>query len=291
MEPVRYHLSIDDAHAHVYFVAATFTGPFANGALEVFLPTWTPGSYLQREFSRNVLSALAENESGHPLAIEKRDKSTWHVSAGAAKSVTIRMRIYANDLTVRTSHVDGTHAFFNGANLFVTRPENRDTPCVLALDVPAGWKVATTLPADGKNYRADDYDHLVDCPVEMGTHQSISFDVDGVPHEVAIWGEGNFDPKALREDLAKIVKAQAQLMGGLPFNRYLFLVHLSDKGRGGLEHRDSTTRLYPRFGFRPHKDYEEFLRLASHEYFHLWNVKRLKPKSFDPDDYSRENYT
>ena len=291
MEPVRYHVAIDDAHSHVYAVAATFAGPFAGHALDVFLPAWTPGSYLAREFARNVMSASAEDERGQPLPIEKRDKATWRVAAANAARVTVRMRVYANDLTVRTSHLDGSHAYFNGANLFPSRLESRDTPCVLTLDVPKGWTVSTTLPPDGKGFRADDYDHLVDCPVEMGTHEVLTFDAGGVPHELVIWGEGNLDRARMLEDLAKIARAQAALMGGLPFKRYLFLVHLSDKGRGGLEHRDSTTLLYPRFGFRPRKEYEEFLRLASHEYFHSWNVKRIKPKAFDPYDYTRENYT
>lgn len=291
MEPVRYHVSIEDPHAHHFLVSATFPGPFEGGALEVFLPTWTPGSYLQREFARNILQERAEDERG-PLTMVKTGKATWRIEAGKASAVTIRLRIYANELSVRTSHLDGTHAFFNGANLFLTRAETRNVPAKLDIDAPAGWKVATTLPeAPGGGWLAEDYDHLVDCPVEMGTHRSLRFEVEGVPHEVVIWGEGNFDEAPLLADLAKIARAQGKLMGGFPFRRYLYIVHLSDKGRGGLEHRDCTALLYPRFGFRPHKEYEEFLRLASHEYFHAWNVKSIKPKAFDPYDYRRENYT
>ncbi|HVO30296.1 MAG TPA: PDZ domain-containing protein [bacterium] len=291
MDPVRYHVALADPHAHLFRVSATFPGPFPGGVMEAFFPTWTPGSYLQREFARNVVAASAKDEKGAALALAKKDKATWRVEAGRAAAVTLELDVYANDLTVRTSHLDGTHAYFNGANLFPLRTETRDAPCLLTIDAPAAWKIATTLPREGKGFRASDYDHLADCPVEIGTHRTLSFTAAGVPHEIALWGDGNFDEKALAADLAKIVEAQAKLMGGLPFQRYLFIVHLTDKGRGGLEHRDSTTLLYPRFGFRPRKEYEEFLRLASHEYFHAWNVKRLKPKAFDPYDYTRENYT
>jgi predicted metalloprotease with PDZ domain len=294
MEPTRYHVAIHDAHAHLYEVVSTFAGPFAGDALDVFMPAWTPGSYLLREFARNVVAISAEDDRGRPLSIAKTDKATWRVEVAGAARVTVRTRVYANDLTVRTSHLDGTHAYFNGANLFPLSSASRTEPCVLTLDVPEGWRVATTLPADAAEkgaYRAEDYDHLADCPVEMGTHETVRFEVDRVPHEVAIWGAGNYDAAVLRADLEKIVRAQAAIMGGLPFSRYLFLIHLTDKGRGGLEHRDSTTLLCPRFGFRPRKEYEEFLRLASHEYFHAWNVKRIKPKAFDPYDYRNENYT
>jgi predicted metalloprotease with PDZ domain len=293
MEPVRYHLSIADAHQHQLAVTATFAGPFPQGALEVRLPGWTPGSYLVREFARQFLALEATDERGNALPVKKLEKARWRVEAGGVAKVALKAKVYANELTVRTSHVDGTHAFFNGANVFLFREETLGAPCVLSLDVPEGWRVATALPAGGEpgSWRADDYDHLVDCPVEMGLHDLVTFDVDGVPHRVAIWGEGNHDRARVAADLEKIVRAQKKLMGGLPFSSYLFILHLTDKGRGGLEHRDSTALLYPRFGFRPKKEYEEFLRLASHEYFHSWNVKRLKPKAFDPYDLTKETYT
>ena len=292
MEPVRYHVAIEDAHAHVFAVRATFAGPF-DGELELKLPVWTPGSYLVREFARNVLEIAADDDAGRPLAVRKTEKSSWRVAAKGAARVTVRTRVYANELTVRTSHVDGTHAYFNGANLFLHRADSLGAPCELSLDVPEGWDVATALPAGptAGTWLADDYDHLADCPVEIGRHEIISFEVDGVPHRVVVYGQGNHDAAQLRADLEKTVRAQARLMGGLPFKRFLFILLLTDKGRGGLEHRDSTSLLYPRFGFRPRKEYEEFLRLASHEYFHSWNVKRLKPKAFDPYDLSRESYT
>ncbi len=288
----RYHVSVDDPHAHLYGVSATFDGPFPKG-LELRLPTWTPGSYLQREFARHVQEVAASDESGRTLPHRKVDKAGWCVDAGGASRVTVRMRVYANDLTVRTSHLDATHGFFNGANLFLYRPETAGRPVSLSIDAPPGWAIATTLPRGQVpgTFEAADYDHLIDCPVEIGRHERIAFEACGVPHEVVLWGEGNHDPARLRDDLRTIAEAQAALMGGLPFRRYLFIVHLTDKGRGGLEHRDSTTLLYPRFGFRPRKEYEEFLRLAAHEYFHAWNVKRIKPKAFDPYDLSREVYT
>ena len=300
MKEVRHHVAIHDAHAHLYAVRSSFEGPFDGGALELRMATWTPGSYLQREYARNVVEAWAEDGAGKRLPCRKTEKNAWRVETGAASRVTFVTRVYANELTVRTSHLDGTHAYFNGATLFPFRKGEEGAPCRVQVDAPSGWKIATSLArqSDG-TYLADDFDHLVDAPFEIGTHEEIRYDVDGVPHEVVIWGGpgtggrpiGNHDVEKLRRDLEQVCTTHARIMGGLPVKKYLFIVHLSDKGRGGLEHRDSCSLLYPRFGFRPKKEYEEFLRLASHEYFHLWNVKRLKPKAFDPYDLTRENYT
>ncbi len=257
------------------------------------MPVWNPGSYLVREFARQVRGFQAFSPDGTTLPVRKTAKATWTVT-GAGDGVRVRYEVFAHELSVRTSHLDDTHAFWNGVTLFVFAERTRHRPALLEIAVPDGWSVATTLQrvTDAEHtWRADDYDHLVDCPVEVGTHRSVCFEVDDVPHEVAVWGEGNHDLELLRRDLSALVAAARDTMGGLPYERYLFIVHLAEKRGGGLEHRDSCVLHYPRFGFRPRRAYEEFLDLASHELFHVWNVKRVRPTRFAPYDYSRECIT
>ncbi len=291
-DTVRYRVAWPEPHSHRFHVEAWFPAPL-DDVFALEMPVWNPGSYLVREFARQVRGFQAFSPDGTTLPVRKTGKATWTVT-GAAEGVRVRYEVFAHELSVRTSHLDDTHAFWNGVTLFVFAERLRHRPVLLEIAVPDGWRVATTLQrvADAEDtWRADDYDHLVDCPVEVGTHRSVSFEVDGVPHEVAFWGEGNHDLEALRRDLATLVSAARDTMGGLPYERYLFIVHLAEKRGGGLEHRDSCVLNYPRFGFRPRRAYEEFLDLASHELFHVWNVKRVRPTRFAPYDYARECVT
>ncbi|MBI5549630.1 MAG: M61 family metallopeptidase, partial [Deltaproteobacteria bacterium] len=207
--------------------------------------------------------------------------------------VRVRYRVYAHDLTVRTNHLDDSHGYFNGAAMFVTSDEHRVQPSFLELRLPQGWRAFCSLPSPAQGtYRAQDFDALVDSPVEMGPDLvSFKFTAAGKPHEVVVWGTGNYDRRQIADDLETLCQAEAKLFGSLPCERYIFLVLLTDKGRGGLEHAESCTLLVPRASFRPRKSYEDFLALAAHEYFHLWNVKRIKPKALVPYDYKREVYT
>jgi predicted metalloprotease with PDZ domain len=286
---VRYHVSPANPNEHLFEVEASF--PTDAPHIDLWMPVWTPGSYLVREFSRHVQEFRALHTSKAPLAAQRLDKNTWRVPRGAAPEVRVRYRVYANELTVRTSHLDASHGYFNGANLLVTSDAHRALPCELTLGLPGGWNVHCALPRDGDVFRARDYDELIDSPVELGPQEALVFTAAGARHELVIWGRGNFEAGQLTKDLAAICEAEAKIFGGLPNKRFLFLVHLTDKGRGGLEHAASTTLLYPRFGFRPRKSYEDFLALAAHEYFHLWNVKRITPRAFVPFDYRKENYT
>lgn len=285
---VRYRVRPAVPHEHLFEVEAWFPG---KGSLDLWMPAWTPGSYLLREYARHVQDFQAFHGDGAPLRVERLAKDTWRVHHRGPPEIRVRYRVYANDLTVRTNHLEGSHGYFNGAATFVTSDRHRGEPCALELALPDGWRADCALPFGDGAFRARDFDELVDSPVEMGRHAPLSFTAAGKPHEVAIWGEGNHDPQALVADLQKICEAEARIFGGLPFERYLFLVHLTDKGRGGLEHAASCTLLVPRAGFRPRKSYEDFLSLAAHEYFHLWNVKRIKPRALVPFDYRRECYT
>lgn len=285
-EPVRYRVSMPRPHTHLFEVEARFPG---QDVLEAVLPVWTPGSYLVREYARHVQQIMAVDEAGAALPVERVDKRTWRVQAHG-RPVTLRYRVYANELTVRTSHLDGSHGYFNGASLFLYAEALRGGPQRLVVEAPPGWSVFTALDGDGKGFVAPDYDTLVDSPVEVGPHTPLRFTAAGVPHEVVVWG-GAIDRSKLETDLRAVCEAEAALWGGLPFPRYLFLIYLADKGRGGLEHGASTALIYGRQQLTAPKDWEDFLTLASHEYFHAWNVKRLKPRAFVPFDYAGENYT
>jgi predicted metalloprotease with PDZ domain len=264
-------------------------------SMQVRLPVWTPGSYLVREHPRHVDGLRATSDDGRPLAVEKTDKQTWRISTSGARRVRVEYRLACFELTVRTNHVDATHAFLNPAAacaFFVGREEE---PCTVRTDLPAGWQTWVALPRRGDAWHALDYDELADSPFEMGpltTHQMYQLTVQGVPHELVVWGRGDFDGRRVAPDVAKIGEALAAIFGGLPFREpYVFVLQLNDKGRGGLEHRRSCAVLVPRFAFVQKSAYEDFLLLVAHEYFHLWNVKRIRPAAFTPYDWARENHT
>lgn len=292
-----YTISFPQPHTHLYEVTFAI-GNVARPQIDLVMPTWTPGSYLQREFARNVQEFDARDESGQPLRWQKVDKATWRVETGSAngkpRSVKVSYRVYANELSVRTSHLDASHAYFNGASVFMFIKGAINQPLRLKINAPAGWRITTPLAlapdADGF-YTAPNYDILVDSPTEVGTHRLLEFNVRGKPHRIAIWGEGNYDGARLKEDFSKIVEQGALIFGGLPYDHYTFIVHVQPAIGGGLEHLNSTTLQTRPNAFKPRKNYLGFLGLASHEYFHLWNVKRIRPETLGPFDYEHENYT
>lgn len=286
---LRFRVAIPEPHAHL--VRVVLEVGRTEGALECVFPVWTPGSYLVREFARHVEAFAAEDGAGRPLRVDRLDKHRFRVDPGGAERVVIRYAVYANDLTVRTSHVDGTHAFLNGANVFCYVPGRQRDRHELEVAAPPGWQVSTALDGGPTTFTARDYDELCDSPLELGTHRLARFEALGKPHELAVWGRGNLELDRLVADARRIVEAAGALMGGLPYERYLFIVHLVDRRKGGLEHARSTTLAVHRMGFFPRKAYEETLGLLAHEFFHLWNVKRLRPAAFHPFDYGREQYT
>ena len=286
---MRYRVAVTDPHSHLLEVEAHLDRPGA--APELALPVWTPGSYLVREYARHLEGVRAEDGRGHPLRVHRLDKQRFRVDAAGADRIVVRYRVYANELTVRTCHVDGTHAYLNGAAVFLYAPGREHEPHGLEVVPPEGWRVATALQGGPTVFTARDYDELADSPLEIGTHRTVRFTALGRPHEIALWGRGNLDEGRLAEDARRIVETLGQLMGGLPYERYLFIVHLTDRRRGGLEHARSTTLNLHRLGFFPREVYEDTLGLLAHEFFHLWNVKRLRPAALLPYDYAREQYT
>jgi predicted metalloprotease with PDZ domain len=308
---IHYAIRPANAAAHVFHVTCRVEQPDPAGQ-RFMLPAWVPGSYMIREFARHVVRITALG-GGRKLDLEKLDKHTWR-AAPTKGPVELAYEVYAWDQSVRAAHLDESHGFFNGTSVFLLPIGHEHEPCTVDILPPAGdgyggWRVATGLaPARGTRrlgfgtYRADNYDELIDCPVEMGTFEFARFDVLGVPHEIAITGRvPRLDVARLTADIARMCEAHIRLFEprskSAPFKRFTFMVTAVGDGYGGLEHRNSTALLCKRdeLPFIGMKDttegYRNFLGLASHEYFHAWNVKRIKPAEFVPYDLSQENYT
>ena len=306
--PVHYRVEIGDLHAHLFRVTLTIAQP--DALQRVSLPVWIPGSYLVREFSKNLQKLEARQAVGVPLSVEQLDKCTWQVQCSPARPLVLRYEVYANDNSVRTAWLDTHRGFFNGTSLCLKVQGREKAEHVLEVPAPKalkGWSLATGLAARETNkqgfgsYVAAGYDELVDCPVEMGTFWSGSFTARGVPHRVVVAGAAaGFDGDRLLADTHKICEAEIRFWHGArkpPFQNYLFMLNAVDDGYGGLEHRNSTALIckrqdLPRVGEpRTTEGYTTLRGLISHEYFHTWNVKRLRPAEFESYDYSSENYT
>ncbi|GAB7128110.1 PDZ domain-containing protein [Silvimonas sp. JCM 19000] len=302
----HYQIQPADLKAHYFDVTLTINNPDPQGQV-VWLPVWIPGSYLVREFARNIVS-MAAHSKGKPVAITKLDKHRWQAEPVKGKLQLI-YRVYAWDLSVRGAYLDETRGFFNGTSTFLAVAGQESEACSVELlppgdSVASKWKVATTLPRAGAKagkfgaYVASNYDELIDHPVEMGDFNEDSFKACGVPHQLVFAGRHNVDMKRLKQDLKKICEYQIKLFGEpAPFDEYTFMTMITGDGYGGLEHRASTALMAGRDDLPlPHETtmkpaYRQFLGLCSHEYFHSWNVKRIKPASFAPYDLHREGYT
>jgi predicted metalloprotease with PDZ domain len=300
---IHYQIKPASLHAHIFEIRLTIPNPDPEGQ-KLTLPAWIPGSYMIRDFARYIVS-LEAICSGKPLTADKQDKQTWQCESCSGELVIV-YQVYAWDLSVRSAHLDSTHGYFNGTSVFLKVVGQEQHPCEVELLPPEGdnyteWRVATTLPRKDAehlsfgSYQAGNYDELIDHPVEMGTFTHATFDVHGTPHEIAITGRHDCDMERLCRDLKLICEYQVKLFGELPqMERYLFQVMAVGDGYGGLEHRSSTSLLCKR-GDLPQpgveevtKEYRQFLGLCSHEYFHLWNVKRIRPQVFKSADLSRE---
>ncbi len=292
---LTYSVDLSQPTSH-YFEVTLSIENWQELQLNLKFPAWTPGSYLIREYVRHLQNfAVVSTPNQSPLAFQKISKNHWQIQTPHISQITVTYRIYAYDLSVRTNHLDDSHGYFNGAALFFLIPGYEKTPITLTIHPPyPDWHIATALtPVEHQAHQflAPDFDTLVDCPVEIGPHQLLTFSVLGKPHYFAIWGQGNFNPEQLVEDTRKIIETEAYLFDGLPYDRYYFLLHLSSQGFGGLEHKNSCTLSYSRFGFQETEKYQRFLQLVAHEFFHLWNVKRIRPKALETFDYEQENYT
>ena len=306
ISPIRFQITPQQPGAHQFEVICRIDDPDPRG--QAFsLPAWIPGSYMIREFAKNIVQLWASC-ADRPVAVNKLDKSTWQC-APCPGPLILRYQVYAWDLSVRAAHLDTTHGFFNGTSVFVQVHGKEHVAHAVDIHPPVGesfgdWRVATSLPrAEAPpygfgGYRAADYAELIDHPVEMGAFTLASFTACGIPHAVAITGRHSADLERLCRDLRLICEQQIRFFGEPPpMEQYMFLVMAVDSGYGGLEHRASCALLCSRDDLPRRRQtalsekYRGFLTLCSHEYFHAWNVKRIKPAAFAPYDLSRENYT
>jgi predicted metalloprotease with PDZ domain len=309
---VHYRVAAPSPHDHLFSVHLEIARPAARQRLS--LPVWIPGSYLVREFSQH-LQGLRASQDGRPVPVTQTAKNTWVVHADPARPLQVDYEAYAFDASVRTAYLDRDRGFFNGTSLCPRVHGQEERPHALRLaadDLPADWSVATALtPASlderGRgDYVAADYDELVDAPVVLGAFWSGRFEAGGVPHRFVVSGApAAFDGERLLADTRRICEAQIRFWHGdeaPPFDRYLFLLHATGDGYGGLEHRHSTALMCQRSdlpvrgatgqaALKATDGYTSLLGLISHEYFHAWNVKRLRPAEFARYDYEQENYT
>ena len=323
LAPLHYRLEPHDLAGHRCRVTLTVATPDPAGQV-VSLPAWIPGSYLMREFARQIETLVATDPDGRDLVVRKRDRNTWQV-APSAGPIQITTVVYCHDLSVRGAHLDDTHGFFNGTSVFLRAHGHEQSPCLLTLTAPdpdatatrQPWRVHTSLPearghADAAMrhgfgaYLAPDYDALLDHPIEMGTPAIITFEAFGAQHEMVFTGQvHNLDLDRLAHDTRRICETQIAFFEPetrrAPFldssDRYVFMTQVTADGYGGLEHRASTAlitsrRDLPVVGQNTQTEgYRTFLGLVSHEYFHTWHVKRIKPAAFAPYDLSQENHT
>jgi len=289
---ISYEVSMPEPHTHYYEVKMKVE-ELTDDFFDIQMPTWSPGSYLVREFSKSVEDVRA-SYSKKRLKTKKINKNTWRIYSEKANDVSITYKVYAFELSVRTSFLDASHGYFNGSSMFFFIDKLKDIPHDLTIIPFKGWKkVSTSLPKNspkGFKYQAPNYDILVDSPVEIGNQTTFDFTSAGTVHHVAMYGKGNYNIEKLKVDMAKITEACTDVFGVNPNKEYTFIIHNLTRGSGGLEHLNSTTLQVNRWTYSE-DNYYGFLSLVAHEYFHLWNVKRIRPKELGPFDYNNENYT
>lgn len=303
---IKYRISAFDPKSHYIKVSLIIDKPL-QPEQKLRLPNWIPGSYLIRDFAKHLVDIKITNVNGQPVVVNTVDKSNWSFSSNEA--VTIEYFIYAWDLSVRGSHFDESHAFFNGTSVFLEVVDQEDKACEVSIEpsevcLENDWKVATGMPKKNIDpqgfglYQADNYHALIDYPVEMGTFSAIEFEACGIPHKMVITGVFKCDEQRLKEDLVKICETEINLFGQpAPVEDYLFQVMVTGSDYGGLEHRNSTALIcsrddLPYIGMKDASEgYLQFLELCSHEYFHTWNVKRIQPKVYQESDLQTPVYT
>lgn len=290
---ILYTLSFPEAQAHYVDVEMQLNG-LTQKSLDLKMPVWAPGSYLVREFARNI-ETISASANGKSISIKKTRKNIWRINTTGISAVTVKYRVYAFEVSVRTSFIDVEHAFLSSPDIFIYPAGMLDQPSTIHIIPYKKWdKVSTSLAAvnnDAFTLTAPNYDILFDSPVEVGNQDVFSFTTGGVNYEVAMCGEGNYDKERLKKDMAKIIDEETAVFGENPNKRYIFIVHNYLRGGGGLEHLSSTVLGATRTAYTDEKGYQSFLSLVAHEHFHLWNVKRLRPIALGPFDYDNENYT
>jgi predicted metalloprotease with PDZ domain len=290
---ISYTVTFPEAQAHYADVEMTVSGLKQPG-LDVKMPVWAPGSYLVREFAKNI-ETLTATANGKWVAANKLNKNTWHINTTGVSTVTVKYKVYAFELSVRTSFIDVSHAFLSTTGIFLYPKGMLAQPATIHIKLYGNWsKVSTSLETvngDAFTRTSPNFDILYDSPLEIGNQDIFGFDAAGVKYEVCMYGGGNYDKERLKVDMAKIVEAETAVYGENPNKHYTFIVHNKQRNGGGLEHLSSTVLGASREQYTSERGYKSFLGLVAHEHFHLWNVKRLRPIALGPFDYDNENYT
>lgn len=294
---ISYTLKMPRPQNH-YFQVEMQVEQLKQKTATVKLPVWAPGSYLVREFSRHLNQVKAYSLQGAALQVIKKTKNAWEVDLKGQTAFVLKYEVYAFELSVRTSFLDETHGFVSGPSMFMYLDGHKETGGELVVQPHASFKrISTGLTqksdvkqGNNQTFTFENYDQLVDCPIEIGNQFEFDFEAAGVKHTVAMYGEGNFDPERLKKDMAKIVEEETKVVGVNPNKRYVFIVHNVVGGDGGLEHCNSTVLSVDRWTYDGN-NYINFLNLVAHEYFHLWNVKRIRPIELGPFNYDQEVYT
>ncbi|MFL6258741.1 MAG: M61 family metallopeptidase [Thermoanaerobaculia bacterium] len=293
--PISYTLRFPAPQTHYVEVEARVPTD-GRPAVELMMAVWTPGSYLVREYARTVEEVSAATETGKPLPIEKSSKNRWRIETRQTPRIVVRYRVYSREMSVRNNFVDSDFALINGAATFLTLADGNRRPHEVRVELPSAWKVTASplppLPGGGEHaYLAEDFDTLVDSPLYAGNARTYPFEAAGKSHLLVNEGEGGvWDGPRSAADAQKIVRTAIDFWGGAPYPRYVIFNLLTDNG-GGLEHKNACTLMSTRWRTRTREGYLEWLGLVSHEFFHAWNGKRLRPVELGPFDYEREVYT
>lgn len=289
---VAYQLKIDQGTHHLGDVSITFPKS-AQSHLDIKLPDWRTGRYEILNLANGVRLFNAEDQNGKALEWEKVDKSTWRVHFDEPTKVNIDYQVYANELGLRARHIDDSHAFIDASGFFMFSDSFRQEPVSVELDVPDTWRSVSGMAfGDHKHsFVANNYDVLLDSPIETGINELRKFEVDGRHYELVIWGEGNYDVELMLRDLEKLVKTGTLIWDAYPYQRYVFMVHATSGARGATEHLNSTIIQRHRDSFAKRDDYVAFISTAAHEFIHTWNVKNYRPAGLVPYDYMDINYS
>lgn len=289
---INFKVSMPRPWTHLLQVEMRVANQNLPAQTELKMAVWTPGSYLVREYARHVQDFEVTDGGNRKLEWRKINKNTWQIDANGAKEIVAKYNVYANELTVRTNELNDEHAFFTPAALLMFPKGEISSPSTVKVDPYGTWKIATGLPTvagQPNTFRAANFDVLFDSPFEVSNFKEVNFTVQGKPHKFVFTGDGNYDMQRIAADTTKIINECYKIFGDLPYDNYVFIVNL--RGGGGLEHLNSTALQWQRFGFKPDSRYSGFLSLVAHEFFHLWNVKRIRPDALGPFDYENENYT
>ena len=292
---IEYHLSFEAPHTHYVDVDMRLLD-LKQDSVDVKMAVWTPGSYMVREFSKNIDAVQAIGLDGQPLKVKKVNKNTWRIFNGKVRDVSIQYNVYAFEMTVRTSFINSDYAVLNGASIFLYPAKMQHLPSTVHLYPYKEWtKVSTVLKPIKKGnsniLRAPNYDILVDSPIGLGNQEVIDFQAAGIPHKLMIEGQGNYQTTKMIDAMQKIGAEAVKLFGEHPCDDYLYMIYNWDSGRNGLEHLNSTMITVPRWDYEPYSRFLQWAGIVAHEYIHLWLVKRLRPIELSPFDYEKETHT